>query len=155
MQTLSHKQRTLILTQLGVKHAKGLNAGRSKYLTKKPPEPTDPESRKPIPVYCTTTGETFPSINAAALAHGVHRSNLWAHLQGDVFEVGGKRYQYFTKQILRKPSARGCGVRCVETGETFTGTIEAAKAHGISQGGLSEHLSGKRKHVKGRTYQYV
>lgn len=155
MKPLSHKQRAILLTDLGVKNAQGLNKGRTKYVAPKPRTEVDPENRAPTPVRCITTGETFNSVNAAALAHGVHRTTIWSHLSGKSIEVKGRRYQYLTKQTMRKPSARGCGVRCIDTGEVFTGTNEAAKAHGISQGGLSEHLSGKREHVKGRRYAYV
>lgn len=155
MKTLGHKQRAILLTNLGVKNAKGLNAGRTKYVAPKARTTVNPENRTSTPVRCITTGEVFKSVNAAALAHGVHRTTIWSHLSGKSIEVAGKKYQYITKQTLRKPSARGCGVRCIDTGEVFTGTNEAAQAHGISKGGLSEHLSGKRVHVKGKRYEYV
>jgi len=99
MSPLSERDRTILLTKLGVKHAIGLREGQRKYLRTKPngkfilPDP-NAHDRRPIGVLCTTTGETFPSINAAARAHNLSAGNLCDHLRGKHHTIGGRQYEY-------------------------------------------------------------
>jgi len=102
MQHLNDKERTILLTKLGIKSAKGLNEGRRKYLRKQPNSNTlivnthKDHTRKPLGVLCITTGETFPSINATARAHNISAGNLCDHLKGKHHTIGGRKYEYIT-----------------------------------------------------------
>lgn len=159
MQTISNKQRAILLTNLGVKNAKGLNAGRLKYLTPNPPQPKPAKpkanDRRAVEVRCTTTGEVFPSLAAAAKAHFTQPSSISAHLSGKLHTVNGRQYERVPTGKQRRKSARGTAVHCITTGEYFINTTEAAKAHGVRMGHLSEHLGGLGQTVRGRRYEYV
>ena len=104
MQQLNDKERTILLTNLGIKNAKGLPEGRRKYLRKQPKgntltsiaNPHTSHTRKPLGVLCITTGETFTSINATARAHNISAGNLCDHLKGKHHTIGGKKYEYIT-----------------------------------------------------------
>lgn len=159
MQTLSHKQRAIVLTQLGVKNVKGLNKLRLKYCTPNPPQPKPDKpkanDRRAVEVRCTTTGEVFPSLAAAAKAHFTQASSISAHLHGKLHTVNGRQYERVPTGKQRRKSARGTAVHCITTGEYFANTTEAAKAHGVRMGHLSEHLGGLGQTVKGKKYEYV
>lgn len=102
MQPLNNRERTILLTKLGIKSAEGLKEGRRKYLRKQPnsntliPNPHASHTRKPIGILCITTGETFPSINATARAHNISAGNLCDHLKGKHHTIGGRKYEYTT-----------------------------------------------------------
>ena len=104
MQQLNDKERTILLTNLGIKNAKGLPEGRRKYLRKQPKgntltsiaNPHTSHTRRPLGVLCITTGETFTSINATARAHNISAGNLCDHLKGKHHTIGGKKYEYIT-----------------------------------------------------------
>jgi hypothetical protein len=44
-------------------------------------------------------------------------------------------------------------IRCVDTGEIFENLTEAAKAIGCGKSALSNHLSGRYPHVRGKKYE--
>jgi hypothetical protein len=167
MQPLKNKERTILLTALGIKNAKGLNEGRVKYIRKKstPQHAVSYRMKKPEvpsthsrPIRCVDTGEVFPSQIAAALAHGTRPSNLSDHLKGKSITVGGRTYEYVDDATgIDKPKRNTSKrrVRCVDTGEEFESMTKAATAHNISTNGLSLHLRGVQSNVGGKRYEYV
>ena len=98
MSHLNERERTILLTKLGVKNAIGLREAQRKYLRLKPngklTADTFTHARKALGVRCITTDETFPSINAAARAHNLSAGNLCDHLRGKHHTIGGKQYEY-------------------------------------------------------------
>lgn len=44
---------------------------------------------------------------------------------------------------------------CLETGEVFTSVFDAAEAIGCAAQNLSTHLTGKRRHIKGKHFCYL
>ena len=76
-------------------------------------------------------------------------------------EHGGNPSGKMPGETRRKMSEahRHCKLRkhvpCVETGETFASTAEAAKALGLSQGNVSAVARGVRKHSKGYHFRYI
>ena len=44
---------------------------------------------------------------------------------------------------------------CIETGEVFCSIIDAAEHAGVSRSGISVHLSGKTKSIKGKHYCHL
>jgi hypothetical protein len=164
MQPLNNKERTILLTKLGVKNADGLNAGRTKYIRTKPHVPNGLTTTKPSRthargVQCVETGEVFPSIVAAAKAHGVKPSNLSDHLKGRGYTVGGRKYEYAPDapdaSSAQKRDTTKRPIRCIDTGEVFQSLTQTAKAHGISTNGLSLHLRGIQSNVGGKKYEYT
>lgn len=163
MQPLNDKTRTILLTQLGIKNAIGLNDGRRKYLTPQlsyGTNPTKPRPKTPrthaLGVRCIDTGEFFPSIAATAKAHDVSVSNISGHLKGIYHKVNGRRYEYApeaTSTAKRDTTKRP--IRCIDTGEVFASLTQAARTHNIATNGLSLHLRGMQSNVGGRRYEYI
>lgn len=56
--------------------------------------PKDEKHHKATAVLCVDTGELYPTIKAAALAGGVHRSDVSACCRGLQQTAGGKRWCY-------------------------------------------------------------
>jgi uncharacterized protein YhaN len=55
-----------------------------------------------------------------------------------------------------KLNSRHCKpIICLETGEVFTSVTDAAESIGCSANNLSTHLTGKRKHIKGKHFCYL
>ena len=52
---------------------------------------------------------------------------------------------------ITKPNAR-IRIQCIETGECFTGIVEAGKILGVPPGQISENLKGKREKVGLKSY---
>lgn len=70
----------------------------------------------------------------------------------------GKHVSEETRRKMSETHKRGklCKhVLCVETGETFVSTTEAAKAPGLSQSNVSAVARGVRKHSKGYHFRYI
>lgn len=70
----------------------------------------------------------------------------------------GKTVSEETRRKMSEAQKRGklCKhVLCVETGETFISTTEAAKALGLSQSNVSAVARGVRKHTKGYHFKYI
>jgi hypothetical protein len=163
MQPLNNRDRTILLTKLGVKSAQGLNAGRSKYLRKQPSTntlTTTPKPKRPrthaLGVRCIETGEVFPSLVTTAKAHKIRPSNLSDHLKGIHHTVGGRTYEYAPEApSAQKRTTTKQPIRCIDTGETFPSLTQTAKAHNISTNGLSLHLRGIQSNVGGKKYEYV
>ena len=44
---------------------------------------------------------------------------------------------------------------CLETGDVYTSVTDAAEAIGCSSNNLSSHLTGKRRHIKGKHFCYL
>ena len=167
---LSDYARGKLLTEAGIKNARGLNYHRLRNL--KPNNITNnaPSTYKK-PVRCVETGEVFESIRDCARAHAVQPSHLSAHLKGKLHAVGGKHYKYASK-TSRLPKSSGTAnpstnsptkpshtakrpVRCIQTGEVFESLNACAKAHSIAPSNLCEHLKGGKSLVKGRQYEYA
>lgn len=55
----------------------------------------------------------------------------------------------------RRQGAPSWVVRCIETNEIFTSQREAARAMGLSEAELSQHLNGMMKHVRGWTFERI
>lgn len=47
------------------------------------------------------------------------------------------------------------GVRCIETGEVFATSKEAADSRGLARGNLCSHLKGRQKTFGGYTWEYI
>jgi chromosome segregation ATPase len=55
-----------------------------------------------------------------------------------------------------KLNSRHCKpIICLETGEVFTSVTDAAESIGCSANNLSTHLTGKRRHIKGKHFCYL
>lgn len=167
MATLDPKNRTLLLTKLGIKNAKGLKEGRKRFLKNKVNAKVNttltkpkPNNRLAIAIMCIDTGETFPSQLAAATAHHIRPSHLSAHLKGRHHTVGGKTYQYITypkgtpvERPKRDTTKRS--IRCVDDGQVFPSMTKAAEHYGIATNSLSLHLKGIQNNAKGKRFEYV
>lgn len=82
-----------------------------------------------------------PDRSTAARAHGVRvREN------GIIKELARQRL-----------SVASSVIECVETGEKWPSVVEAARAHGLGAGNLSNHLRGSAgfNTVKGKTYRRI
>jgi hypothetical protein len=59
-------------------------------------------------------------------------------------------------QAEGKLNSRHCKpIICLETGEVFTSVTDAAESIGCAAQNLSTHLTGKKKHVKGKHFCYL
>lgn len=68
----------------------------------------------------------------------------------------GKTHSENRKKLIRKHRiANRNKFECVQTGKVYEAQLDAAKELGLRQGHISEHLQGKRSHVKGYTFVYV
>lgn len=100
---LSDYARGKLLTEAGIKNAKGLHYHR---LRGKQPNNlelragTRTTSTTKRPVKCIQTGEVFESIHACARAHDLTPSNLCAHLKGKLYAVKRRQYKYTTENQL-------------------------------------------------------
>ena len=104
---LSDYARGKLLTELGIKNAKGLLYHR---LRGKQPNSLKLRSSTDIsnrttsttkrPVKCIQTGEVFESIHACARAHNLTPSNLCAHLKGKLPAVKNRQYKYTTENQM-------------------------------------------------------
>jgi hypothetical protein len=122
---------------------------------------------KPRPIRCITTGQTFPSINAAARAIAAPPSNVSSHLlHGSPRTVRGHTFEYIetpipstpTAPITRKPRSHRTvprPVRCITDGQTFPSITKAAKHYGIAPSNLHSHLHGSLKHVGRKTFEWT
>lgn len=103
MKPLSDKQRAIILTNLGITHAKGLSEWRKRLNITPPPSKAKPPkpSRPPgvanasKPVRCVETGQIFNSIALAAAHFGSRPNYLTKHLRGMRPNFCGYTFQYF------------------------------------------------------------
>lgn len=154
LKPLPPKERAKLLIKLGVFKAPDVKKYRVKQRT--------PSTGKPTSTYrkiieCIETGEVFPSITAAAQAHGVKPSNLCWHLKGYNASVGGKTYRHTTlpappiphDQRMRKQ------VRCIDDGRTFPSLNSAARHYNLSPNSISLHLRGVQRSAKGKRFEYV
>lgn len=67
----------------------------------------------------------------------------------------GKNIPEETKQKVRETHLKLTkSIVCLNTGTVYDCQNDAAKDLGIKQGHISEHLKGKRPHVKGYTFEY-
>lgn len=149
---LSPKERSNLLIRLGILKAPDVKQRRAS--TASTGKSTSTHRR---PIECVTTGEVFPSITAAAQAHGVKPSNLSWHLKGHYTATGGKTYKYVdpkTQPIPHNQRTRKA-VRCVDDGQTFPSLTQAAKHYGVAPNGLSLHLRGMQTNVGGKKFEYV
>ncbi len=67
-------------------------------------------------------------------------------------------YQYnnsYGTKVERIKRALYKKVRCIETGIIYDSSKAAAKAMGVSNGSLSQHLHGKTKSFAGHTWEFV
>lgn len=154
---LTASQRANLLMSLGVIKAKGIRPYR---VSKRPPPTDKSHSRANKPIQCVQTGEVFPSITAAAHAHGVQPSNLSWHLKGYNSTVGGRTYTYIQPEQLPATSTKTHGttprpIRCVNDGLEFRSINACAKHYGIATSGLHNHLNGTQKSVGGKQFEYV
>ena len=104
---LSDYARGKLLSELGIKNAKGLRYHRLR--GKQPnnlelrsnPDPTHltPSTTK-RPVKCIQTGEVFESTHACSRAHNLTPANLCAHLKGKLSSVKKRTYKYTTENQL-------------------------------------------------------
>ena len=104
---LSDYARGKLLTEAGIKNAKGLRYHRLR--GKQPnsielrsnPDPANltPSTTK-RPVKCIQTGEVFESIHACSRAHNLTPANLCAHLKGKLPAVKKRTYKYTTENQL-------------------------------------------------------
>lgn len=168
MDKLNDKDRTVLLTKLGIMNAKGLKEGRKRYLKNKvntkvnanPFNKPRPNNRLAIAIKCIDTGETFASQLEAATAHKIRPSHLSEHLRGQHHTVGGKKYQYITypkgtpvERPKRDTTKRE--VRCIDDGQVFASQIQAAAHYGIATNSMSLHLRGIQNNAKGKRFEYV
>jgi hypothetical protein len=102
---LSDYARGKLLTEAGIKNAKGLHYHRLRNS-----KPNSDPNNKPTtrttsttkrPVKCIQTGEVFESIHACARAHDLTPSNLCAHLKGKLYAVKKRQYKYTTDSQLK------------------------------------------------------
>jgi hypothetical protein len=154
LKPLPPKERAKLLIKLGVLKAPNVK----KYRVAPKPKPTGkPTSTYRKTIECVETGEVFPSITAAAQAHGVKPSNLCWHIKGYNASVGGKTYRHTTlptppiphDQRMRKQ------VRCIDDGQTFPSLNSAARHYNLSPNSISLHLRGVQRSAKGKRFEYV
>lgn len=121
------------------------------------------------PIICTTTGEAFPSIVAAAEKLQIRSTSIGAVLKGRQNVTKNLSFRYIDEKLnqigdkKRKQSAINKKYQCAkaivcnETDEIFTFIREAAKKLDVCDSYLSEHLSNpnKIKHVKGFTFRKI
>lgn len=167
---LTAKDRAKLLISLGVTKAKGIKP----YITTKRPPPnskaaTKPTSTRNRPVRCIDTGETFPSITACAIAHGIQPSHLSSHLKGYLYAVAKRKYEYIVGEekdkLIEASKVKGKGhsrapkaVRCVNDGREFRSLNACAKHYGLGLSNLQLHLATRGEVIaslRGRKFEYV
>ena len=151
---LSPKERAKLLIKLGVFKAPDVKKYRVATPTTSTGKPTSTYRR---PIECIETGEVFPSITAAAQAHGVQPSNLSWHLKGYHTTIGGRTYKYVDPKAQPVPHNQRTRkqVRCKDDGQVFPSLTQAAKHYGVAPNGLSLHLRGMQTNVGGKKFEYV
>ena len=140
---------------------RGINITAGGYHWRYADEDANTGSRKRnVAVICLDTGETFPTLDAAAKRFGINPSTV-----GKI--VRGKCKSSLHFQRVEEPShneIRGEDKRknnlpdsviCVETGECFESIRQAAKALGIVNTSISSVLRGKLITAGGFHWQYA
>lgn len=165
---LTPSQRAAILRSLGFKKLPGMKPYAP--APKRTPKAKTPRI-KPRPIRCLTTGQTFPSISAAAHAISAPPSNVSSHLRhGSPRVVRGHTFEYVneleptpdtntnTNTASRKPRSHRTTprpVRCLTDGLTFPSITKAAKHYGIAPANLHSHLHGSLRHVANKTFEWI
>ena len=111
-------------------------------------------------VLCVETGETFPSIKAAAEFYNLKRPNISAVLNGDSKTCGGFHWEYVDGQ---PPQARSEGlrnkigkpVRCIETGIIYSSISAAAEAFGVTDSAIGNVLIGRNEKSCGYHWEFL
>lgn len=155
---LSDYARGKLLTELGIKNAKGLRYHRDRKA--KPNILTSKHavhSTRKRPVQCVETGEVFESIHDCARAHHIQPNHLSNHLRGLGHAVGGRHYKYAKpSQLKPKGTPRPARpVQCVETGEEFPSLAAASRKCGVTTHSIHMQLTGVYATAKGLTFRYV
>ena len=110
-------------------------------------------------VLCIETGETFPSIKAAAEFYNLKRPNISAVLSGVNNICGGFHWQYVDGQPPHHSSEEKEPVspkliRCVETQEVFQTLVKASTQFNISTAAISHVLYGRAKTAGGYHWEF-
>lgn len=116
------------------------------------------------PVRCVETGEVFRSITEAAEATGCSVSGIKEVVHGGKphYTAGGYHWEYLDKKpkpYTPKPKAMPSHtikiVECIETGQRYLGTHQAAKAVGGEQTSIAAACRGKQHTSAGFHWRYV
>lgn len=107
------------------------------------------------PVVCIDTGITYPSVAEAAREVAIPYTNVQAACSGKILSTQGKDghyYQFAFYEDGKKYKLKKAGrvlkpkrVVCINTGETYNSTGEAAKKTGAGQGHISSCCNGRRQ----------
>lgn len=115
-------------------------------------------------IICLENGEVFRSIANAGLRMGISDSSIRKVLRGEretaygyTFCYEGEEHLPREKIVLKRPlgtNYHSMKIQCIETGQIFDNSKEAAKHIDRSRSFLCKHLKGKKKTVKGLTFRY-
>lgn len=107
-------------------------------------------------VICTSTGEIFPSIKAAAEHFGITHGSVTAVCKAKCLSINGLKFDYVDEEkraaaeIKRKKlSPMKQPVLCLETGKIYESAVAASKETGIYRRAISFACAGKHSTAGG------
>ena len=108
-------------------------------------------------IICIETNISYCSISEAARQTGIKRENIKTAINGHRLSAGGYHWalakdlqkQQDLKKLNGKCKPVKAKIICIETGAEYESITVAAKAVGIVQSAISQHLSGRTKTAGG------
>lgn len=137
----------------------GLNGTKRSEETRKKMSESNPRK---CAVICTTTGEIFPSMKAAAERFGITHGGVRGVCRGYYSNFHGLKFDYVNEEKRaaaeierQKRSPAKQPIICIETGKIYESAVAASKATGIYRRSISFACAGKHATAGGLHWAFM